>query len=99
MARYDVFANPIGNGYLLDVQSDLLEELSTRVVVPLLPNTGTVKTVRRLNPHFPVDGKQYIMFTHLIATVPAARLVKPRTNLLHHHDEIVAALDMLFHGF
>src|SRR4051794_1031704 len=28
MAKYDVFANPQGEGYLLDVQADLLEDLS-----------------------------------------------------------------------
>ena len=30
MAQYDVFLNPEGSGYLLDVQSDLLDGLSTR---------------------------------------------------------------------
>ncbi|MDG4878834.1 CcdB family protein [Mesorhizobium sp. WSM4935] len=35
MARYDVFASGIEGGYLLDVQSDLLDHFKTRVVVPL----------------------------------------------------------------
>ena len=40
MARFDVYANS-GKGrastlYLVDVQSDFLEGLSTRVVVPLI---------------------------------------------------------------
>jgi toxin CcdB len=99
MARYDVFPNPLGNGYLLDVQADLLEDLSTRVVVPLLLNTDKVKVVRKLNPTFAIDGKQYVMFTHLIGTIPMARLPEPRMNLLARHDQIVGALDMLFQGF
>ncbi len=37
MAQYDLFADPAGNGYLLDVQNDLLEGLNVRAVVPLLP--------------------------------------------------------------
>ncbi|MBS1183360.1 MAG: plasmid maintenance protein CcdB, partial [Proteobacteria bacterium] len=37
MARFDVFPNPGGSGYLLDVQADLLDGLNTRIVVPLLP--------------------------------------------------------------
>jgi toxin CcdB len=49
MARYDVFPNLGGSGYLLDVQADILEDLSTRVVVPLVPATDKVKVVRRLN--------------------------------------------------
>jgi toxin CcdB len=99
MARYDVFPNPSGPGYLLEVQADLLDELSTRVVVPLVPYVEKLRVVRKLNPVFAIGGKQYAMFTHLIATVPAVRLAEPRTNLLPHHDQIVGALDMLFEGF
>lgn len=99
MARYDLYPGIGGAGYLLDVQADLLEELSTRVVVPLVPHSAKVKLVRKLNPVFQVDGRQYAMFTHLISAVPLARLREPRANLLLHHDEIVAALDMLFQGF
>jgi len=37
MAKYDVFRNPSGDGFLLDVQTDLSSDLNTRIVVPLLP--------------------------------------------------------------
>ena len=37
MARYDFYRNAESDGYLLDVQSDILEGLSMRVVVPLMP--------------------------------------------------------------
>ena len=39
MARYDVYANPNADGYLLELQTDLLDELKTRVVVPLIPSS------------------------------------------------------------
>ncbi len=38
MARYDVYSNP-GGGYVLDVQADLLDELKTRIVIPLIIKT------------------------------------------------------------
>ena len=66
-----VFANPNGDGYLLEVQTDLLDELKTRVVVPLIPHSSEIKTLRRLNPVFTIGGKQYAMFTHLIADRPS----------------------------
>ena len=50
MAGYDVYPNPSGGGYLLDIQADLLSELNTRVVVPLLPSFEKVRLVRKLNP-------------------------------------------------
>ena len=99
MARYDVFPNPTGPGYLLDIQSNLLEDLNTRVVVPLLPHDAKMRFVRKLNPIFAIGGKEVVMFTHLMGTIPVARLTEPRTNLTSHHDQIVGAVDMLFHGF
>lgn len=99
MARYDVYDSPSGAGYLLDVQASLLEDFATRVVIPLVPYTAKMKIVRRLNPVFIVNGKQFALFTHLIATVPMARLGDARTNLDARHDDIVSALDMLFQGF
>ena len=36
MARFDVYARAAEPGYLVDVQADLLGELNTRIVVPLL---------------------------------------------------------------
>ena len=99
MPRYDVYPNPQGGGFLLDVQSDLLEGLNTRVVVPLLPQSEQLKLPRRLNPSFVIDGTPHKMVTNLIAAIPLSDLGQPRANFLDHHDEIAAALDMLFQGF
>jgi toxin CcdB len=45
MGRFDVYATPgqDGTGYVLDVQADLLQDLTTRVVVPLLPTEAAPK--------------------------------------------------------
>lgn len=49
MAQYDVFLNSDGSGYLLDVQSDLLDGLATRLVIPLLPASQAPKPATGLN--------------------------------------------------
>ena len=36
MARFDVYRNPDGNGFLLDVQADLMSHLKSRLVIPLV---------------------------------------------------------------
>ena len=41
MARYDLYRLGEQAGYLLDVQTDLIDVLQTRVVVPLLPAGST----------------------------------------------------------
>lgn len=50
MARFDVYQNPDGQGALLDVQADLLSQLNTRVVVPLLPASYAPIPAKHLNP-------------------------------------------------
>src|SRR4051794_11304209 len=99
MARYEVFSNQNGDGYLLEVQADLLDELATRVVVPLVPSSAATRALRRLTPVFPIGGNQYALSTHLIATFPAASLGEPRASLAGLREQIDAALEMLFAGF
>ncbi|RUW59199.1 CcdB family protein [Mesorhizobium sp. M7A.F.Ca.US.008.03.1.1] len=99
MARFDVFAGRPEGSYLLDVQSDLLDNFTTRVVVPLLPLAAVPPPMRKLHPTFEINGQKLVMVTHLIATVAASELVDSRLNLLKQHDVIVDALDMLFQGF
>lgn len=99
MARYDVYPDPSGFGYLLDVQSDLLNELNTRTVVPLMRPEVAPIPARRLNPAFDVSGERYLMVTQYISAIPANRLGQPATNLSTQFAEITNALDMLFQGF
>lgn len=99
MARYDLYPNPFGEGFLLDVQSNLLDELSSRVVVPVMPLASGDKVVKRLNPTIMIDGKTYALFTHHVGSISRKDLAEPRMNLLARHDDVTKAFDMLFHGF
>lgn len=99
MARYDLYRNADGDSYFLDIQSDLLGHLNTRVVVPLLPPNLAPTPGRRLNPSFVIAGKNYVMVTQFMSAVSASELPEAQGDLYHHHDDIVAALDLLFHGF
>lgn len=98
MARYDVYPNPDG-GYILDVQADLLDDLTTRVVVPLMMATLAPSPAKRLNPIFEIEGESYILVTQFLAAIPMSALRQPVANLSALHDDILAALDMVFHGF
>ncbi|MEC8849135.1 MAG: CcdB family protein [Pseudomonadota bacterium] len=99
MARFDIFRNDDVEGYLLDVQSDLLSDLNTRVVVPLLTRSAAPSPAQRLNPVFEVEGAEVIMGTQFMAAVPEAELRIKVGNLGAQQLEISAALDMLFLGF
>lgn len=99
MARFEFFENKAGAGYLLDVQSDLLSGLNTRIVVPLLPKRSAPAPAQRLNPVFSIDGQEVVMATQYLAAVPEGELRIKIGSLAAHQDEIAGALDMLFLGF
>jgi len=99
MARFEVFANPVGAGYVLDVQADVLSELNTRIVVPLLPLAQAPVPAQRLNPVFNIGDEQHVMVTQFMAAVPRALLRSPVTSLMGQDNEIMAALDMMLVGF
>jgi toxin CcdB len=98
MATFDLYRRD--QGYLLDVQSDLLDGLNTILVVPLMPVEMAPKQIGRLNPIFEIGGHRYSMATQYMAAAPIKHLGRPVGNLKYaHYDEIKAALDMIFLGF
>jgi toxin CcdB len=105
MAQFDVYRNPntASRGripYLLDVQSDLLDALATRIVVPLCkPDVLSGKPAERLNPAFEVEGRRLLMLTPELAGVPRKALGERVANLAVERAAIVAALDLAITGF
>ena len=105
MARFDVYANTGPHAhttpFLLDVQSDLLSGLDTRVVVPLrsAEQFAPVKIPERLMPLLDVNGAACLMETPKLSAVPQRLLKQPAASLAHDQDRILAALDFLFQGY
>lgn len=99
MARFDVYRNPDGGAWLLDVQADLLRHMNTRVVVPLMALPEAPKPAGTLNPVFEIENAQVAMVTQYLAAIPASLLKQPVCTLEARRVEITAALDLLFQGF
>ena len=100
MARLDVYPMPGGaeRRYVIDVQAKLLDPLSTRVVVPLLPRSEAPPSIGELNPVFDIGGETYVMVTQALAGVSAKELRRPVVSLDSEHDAITRALDILLLG-
>lgn len=88
MARFDAWPNPDGAGWLLDVHADLLRDLNTRVVVPLMPEGAAPLPAARLNPVFTLEGEGCVMVTQFLSAVPAAPLRDRPASLLRGGMEI-----------
>ena len=101
MAQFDIYRNPRKRRYpvLLDIQDDLLSQLATRVVVPLMTlSRYGAQPITRLNPTFEFDGTDYVAVFQELAAVPASILSKPIGSLAEHRSEFVGAIDLLFTG-
>lgn len=85
--------------YLVDIQSDLLSDVGTRVVVPLIKRTAaTKKPIKNLMPVVRVDGHEFLMIVPQLAAIATADLGVPVGSAAQHRDEVVAALDFLITG-
>jgi toxin CcdB len=102
--RFDVFRNPSGVSakkipYFLVVQSDLLGEMDTCVVLPLAKaHAAQASASARLNPQFEIEGSQVVMLTQLIGVIPMRALHKHVVNLDIQRGTIVCALNFLCEG-
>lgn len=85
--------------YLIDVQSDLLSDLGTRVVVPLIKRGALArKPIKNLMPAIRVDGQEFVMMVPQLAGIAASDLGAPVASMAEHRAEVVAALDFLITG-
>jgi toxin CcdB len=104
MAQFSVHRNPNPDTkaafpLLLDVQSDLVADLGTRVVVPLCPASAMKgRLIRTLTPVLEIDGRKYAMLTPQLAGVRKQQLGARVADLVSCRDEILAALDLLITG-
>jgi toxin CcdB len=99
MARFSVYPNPSGNGYLMNAQADSLSHFNTRMMIPLLPISEAPIPAKVLNPLFEINGEQYSMVTQYMAAFPAKGLKSVVFSAKNRQDEIVAAIDLLLQGF
>lgn len=104
MAQFFAYKNPnpatrAQYPYLLDIQSDLLSELRTTVVIPLTPSKlAAPMSLTRLNPNIVIDGKSFTVMTQEIAGVDRNQLGAQAYNLSSYRAEIIAALDFVLSG-
>lgn len=104
MAQFDVYANPNPATkrtipYVLDIQTDLLNNLTTRVVIPLYTVSAMGNAAKYLNLRFSVKRTTVIMSTAELAGVAVHSLGEKVCSLQDHRSEIIAAIDFLVNGF
>ena len=102
MARFNVYRmrDVSTVPLVVDVQADLLEDLRTRVVIPLLPLPDAEREAApRLKPIVDVAGEPYVLLTTDLSAIPISTLGEWVTSIQGQRQAIVDALDFLFQGF
>jgi toxin CcdB len=104
MSQFTLYRNPdkaTANTYpfFVDVQSDLLENLNTRLVIPLTPvELIEKKAPSHLCPIIHLDEGDFVILTQQTTSVPIKILIEPTHDLSAFRDEIIAAIDFLITG-
>ena len=109
MPQYDVYPNPsrsaaYGLPYVVVIQSDLLDALPTRLVVPLalplaMQDASPGRAPAALCPLISVNGQRLHALAHYAAPLPARLLGQPVGNVAAQSSTLVAAIDTVLSGF
>ena len=104
MSQFTVYANKNAKTrrafpYLMDIQSDLLEELQTTVVIPLCKASQLKdQIIAKLCPLVEISGEKYVAMSQQLAGIDRSQLGKEITNLAANHSQFIAAIDFLISG-
>ena len=99
--RYHVYAlknqKSESTPYVLDLQSDLLSGMKTRIVAPLRLRSAInrAEIMRDLMPVFEIAGLPCVLFPQEMAAYPVNLLGAEVANLSPHSASIMNALDRL----
>lgn len=99
MARFHVHRMREDDALVLDLQADLLDDVETCVVAPLVLAKTVQARIAKLSPTISFEGREYIVWVPQMTAVPRKLLSVPLADVSDRRDAIVAATDFLFQGF
>ena len=103
MKQFDLYENPDPDShttypFFVDVQTGLLDDLNSRVVIPIAPIQDAKTLPKNLCPIVEIENGKYALLTHQITTVSASFLSRKEGSLLLNRTDIISALDFLLMG-
>ncbi|RUO49253.1 CcdB family protein [Pseudidiomarina donghaiensis] len=109
MAQFDVYENLDADTreaypFFIDLQNDLLHDLNTRVVAPLVlkqsfkraPIQALCPVVRGIRAHD--SNEEFVVMTHQLASIPLPANQVPVVSLKDQRYVLLNALDFLITG-
>ncbi len=104
MAQFDVYTNPMVDQrsripYWLDLQSDHIAQLHSRVIIPLRTPQTMGPRIEGLQPMVTVGKQALCADVPSLASFPSRLLKKPVAHVQAQRHDLIAALDYLISGF
>ncbi len=103
MSDFRVYENKSVNAenypFLIDVQSELLDNLETRLVIPLVSVEDLGRhQIRNLNPKVRINENDFFAITQQMAAVSKVILGRAVENVQFSRNEILSSIDFLITG-
>jgi toxin CcdB len=103
MGQFDLYENQNTQTnetypFLLDIQSDILGDLNTRLTVPLAVSPKQYKSLP-FTPMIEVHGKAYMVMFHLMASYPINEYGSVIGNLEKDRSMLLSAYDFMIQGY
>lgn len=104
MPQFDVYPNPSAKTkeaypFLVDVQNPVIDQLSSRLVVPLTNiNAKPDMLMKKLTPEIQFGDHSYLFMTQQLTSIPADILKKPVGSLENARTLLIEAIDFAITG-
>jgi toxin CcdB len=105
MAQFTVYTNENQNSkklypFLLDVQHSLLDELDTRLVIPMVKlNNYKQKLIKEINVQVKINGIEYVLLIQQLTAIHKEKIGKAVTSITAKRQEVINGIDFVLSGF
>ncbi|MQL46896.1 MULTISPECIES: CcdB family protein [Photorhabdus] len=100
--QFDVYRNPSAKTnrlwpFYLIIQNDYFDDLTTRIIVPLVSKNDISLNQKRITPQVVINNNTYYIFTPAITFLDAKKINKSDfvCNVASSRNEIISALDAI----
>ena len=104
MVQFDVYRNPSKKTneaypFLVDVQNSVIDQLATRLVVPLTAsNTKSSFYMKKLTPVIEFEDTTYLFLTQQLSSIPEDVLKDRIGSLEQSRELLIDAIDFAITG-
>ena len=85
--------------YLVDILNEVIDELATRLVVPLtVVSMKPTMVMKKLTPEINFDGRNYMFMTQQLTSIPKDKLKDPVGTLQSARELLIEAIDFAITG-